>query len=124
MSKSVVAFHSAARTATENSATLKVNKFNGAHVILKVTAVADTPSIVLKIQAQDPASQDWYDLLAGAAVTGTGTTVYKVVGGIAAAANAAVSDKLPENVRIRVEHADADSITYSVGVNFVDGEVY
>lgn len=124
MSKSIIALHSAARTATVNSNTIEVKKFNGAHVILDVTAVAATPSIVLKIQAQDPASEKWYDLLESAAVTGTGTNVYKVLGGVAATANVSVSDKIPEKIRIRVEHADADSITYSVGINLVDGSVY
>lgn len=110
---------SAARTATVNSDTQTNDKFRGGHVIIDVTAATDTPSVTPKIQGLDPLSGKWYDLLEGAAITGTGTTVLKVYPGITAAANVAVSDLLPAKWRVTMTHGDADSITYSVAFNGV-----
>lgn len=115
----VTVLASAARTATVDSADQTNHNARGAHVIIDVTAITATPSITPKIQVKDPASAKYYDVLVGVAITAVGTTVIKVYPGIAASANAAASDILGRTWRVRVEHADADSITYSVGAHVV-----
>ncbi|KKM84780.1 hypothetical protein LCGC14_1295670 [marine sediment metagenome] len=109
---------SAARIATLNSADLDCQG-RGVHVIIDVTVDPALASVVPKIQGFDPLSGTWYDLLVGVAITAVGTTVLKVYPGIAVAANVAASDVVPPVWRVRMEHADADSITYSVGAALV-----
>lgn len=117
---------SAARTATVNSDAYTDAHAEAVHVIVNVTALAATPSVVPKIQGRDPASGGWYDVLVGAAITDVtvGTppsmTVLKVGPGIGAAAGGSASDVLPDTWRVRMEHADTDSITYSVGAVIVE----
>jgi hypothetical protein len=120
VNQDLVLLASAARTATVNTDDQTNHDFRGLHVIIDVTAIAATPSVVPKIQGKDIASGKYYDLLEGAAITGTGTTVLRVYPGIAAAANTKADDVLPRIWRVRFEHADADSITYSVGATLSD----
>lgn len=118
VSKSLL--ESVARTATHSTDAQTNLGHRGLHVIVNVTALADTPSVVTRIQGQDPESGLWYDLLAATAitdVTGTGIYVYKVYPGTGAVVGGAASDFLPATWRLTFTHADADSITYSVGVN-------
>jgi hypothetical protein len=104
---------SAARTETQTGADQTNYNGRGIHVVLNVTAHSDTPSIVLKIEGKS-ASGIYYTLLEGAAVTGEGTHVYKVMPWATPVANEAAADLLPRTWRVVVTHADADSITYSV----------
>ncbi len=116
-----IAFASAARTASENSPDLlNLGNKPGAQVIIDVTAVTATPSVTFKVQGKDPASGKYYDLIESAAITGVGTTVLSIRPGITTTANLAVSNSVPKRIRVVATHADADSITYSVGVNLVD----
>jgi hypothetical protein len=114
-SKEGTAFASAARTATESSADITNSYGSGVRVVFDVTASAATPSVVLTIQGKDAVSGKYYTLLTGAAVTGASTNVYTLFPSVAAVANVAVSNLLPKTFRITMTHADADSITYSVG---------
>lgn len=50
----------------------------------------------------------------GAAVTGIGTYVYKIMPWATPLANEATADILPRTSHVTVTHANADSITYSV----------
>ena len=104
---------SAARTETQTTPDQTNYNSRGIHVILDVTAIVDTPSITLKIEGKS-ASGIYYTLLEGAAVTGVGTHIYKVMPWATPVANEAVADLLPRTWRVVVTHADADSITYSV----------
>jgi hypothetical protein len=104
---------SAARTATATGADQADPNAEGLHLIINVTAVTATPSVVPTIQGKSPVGT-YYDVLVGAAITATGTTVLKIGPGIAAVANAAAADILPDTWRVVLTHADADSITYSV----------
>jgi hypothetical protein len=79
-----------------------------------VTASADTPSVVFTIQGYSPLGDDYYTILASAAVTGTGTTVLRVFPGATNAANTVANDQLPALWRVNAVHGDADAITYSV----------
>lgn len=110
---------SAARTATLDSPDQDNPEAKGVHVIIDVTLDPALASVVPTIQGKDPASGKYQDILEGVAITATGTTVLKVYPGIAASANVAASDILPKTWRVRMAHADADSITYSVGANLV-----
>lgn len=111
---SVEVLPSLARTATVDSDAQVNSEGQGAHVIIDVTAESDTPSVVPKIQGYAPLSGQWYDLLVGASIVDVGTTVLKIHPGIVAVANVAARDVLPPIWRVRMEHADTDSITYSV----------
>lgn len=111
---------SAARTATVQSADLTNYNGKGLHLVIDVTAVTATPSITCEIEGKDALSGKYYDVLVGAAITATGTTVLKVYPGITASANASASDMLPRTFRVNCVHADADSITYSVGASLVN----
>jgi len=113
------ALASAARAATTSSDDISNNHKNGVHVVLDVTAITDTPSVTLKIEGQDPASGKYYTVLEGAAVTTISTNIYKVFPAATAATNSVANDIIPKTWRVTVTHADADSITYSVGYSLM-----
>ena len=116
ISQSITLAASAARTATANFEPAAQNRYaNGLVVYINVTAIVSTPSVVFTIQGYDEASDTWYDILSSAAVTGIGATRLRVHPSLAASANAAANDFLPRRWRVRAVHADADSITYSIG---------
>jgi len=108
---------SAARTATTTKVLNKVN-INNLAVIIDVTAIAATPSVVPTIEGQDPTSGEFYVMLTGAAITAVGTTVLRVGPDMPVTANLSAQDMVPENFRVVLTHADGDSITYSVGLNY------
>ena len=112
-------FASAARTATVSSSDITNLGGKGVIVILDVTASADTPSITLKIEGKDPVSGKYYTILESAAVTATSTNIYRVHPSLTAASNLIAKDAIPKTFRITMTHADADSITYSVGYSLV-----
>jgi hypothetical protein len=125
--QSVVLLASAARTATPtvgpgNDINYLTNhqRFKGAHVILDVTAIAATPSVTIDIEGYDYGSGTWYNIGTGTAVTSVSTTVFKVHPDLTAAAGSVFKDGLPFLWRVTSTHADADSITYSLAVNYLD----
>ena len=116
----VVIYTSAARTAT--SSVDRDDRHHprvGMHLIIDVTAIAATPSVVPSIQGYDATSNKYYDILVGAAITATGTTVLKVFPGATPAANTVANDFMPGRWRLLMTHADADSITFSVAVQMM-----
>lgn len=110
---------SAARTATVQSADFTNYNGRGLHLVIAVSAVTATPSVVFTIQGKDAVSGLYYTVLTSAAITATGTTVLKVYPGITASANASASDILPRTWRVDATHANADSISYSVGASVI-----
>jgi hypothetical protein len=106
---------SAARTSAPGAVTL--TNFNGraVYIIVDVTAIVASPSITVTIAGVDVVSGVAYTLLTGAALTGVGTTVYKVGAGLPNTANVSSNDYVPRTFRISVSHLDGDSITYSIG---------
>ena len=110
-------YQSVARTATPETEEVIDDFVQGIQVIINVTAVTSTPSVVPTIDGFDPLSATWYNILTGAAITATGRTVLRVHPEIPAAANLTAQDFLPEKYRVVMTHGDADSITYTVGVN-------
>lgn len=112
-------FASQARTATHNSKDLRNDRWESAIVVIDVTAISASPSVVFTIEGKDPASGKYYTILASAAIVGTGTTVLRVSPQLTAAANTIAKDMMPAVWRITATHADADSITYTVGASLV-----
>ena len=110
-------YPSEARTATPPAVEIDDRYVEGIQVIINVTAIAVTPSVVPTIDGFDPLSETWYNLLTGSAITGTGQTVLRVHPELTAAANLTAKDFLPNRYRVVMTHGDADSITYSVGIN-------
>lgn len=87
----------------------------GGVFIINATAAAATPSVVFTVKGVDPASGSTWDILASAAITGTGTTVLRIHPSLTAAANTIAKDVLPSSIVVSAVAADADSLTYSVG---------
>lgn len=115
-----VIFASAARTAASlNSADQLNNAANSIHCVLDTTAFT-SGSVTLTIQGKDPASLKYYTLLAGAAVVGVSTNVYKVGPGLPATANVSANDVLPTVWRISIAGAATPISTYSVGCMTMD----
>jgi hypothetical protein len=117
--KAATILASAARTATVSSADQTNLEYRGAQFIIDVTAITATPSVVFTIEGKDALSGIYYPLLVSVAITATGTTILRVYPDLNASPNSVASDILPVTWRITATHADADSITYSVGVNYV-----
>lgn len=105
---------SAARTAAVNSADFVNYNARGIHVITDISALTATGQITVTLEGKDPISGNYYDLLIGATLTATGTSVLKLYPGITASANASASDILPRDFRVSVAVANAVSITYSI----------
>ncbi|HET8684781.1 MAG TPA: hypothetical protein VFM54_23350 [Micromonosporaceae bacterium] len=108
-----VVFASAERTATVASDVYANRGHRGLHLVIDVTAITATPSVVFTVQGHSPLGDDYYTVLASAAITGTGTTVLRVYPGCIAAANSVANDALPPLWRVHAVHGDADAITYS-----------
>lgn len=79
--------------------------------------VVGTGSVTLTIQGKDPATGNYYTLLVGAAVTTNVANKYTVFPGATAAANATANDILPPIIRFVVTANNANSATYSLGMN-------
>ena len=108
-------FSSAARTATVSSSTYTHKHIKGLLIWLKVTAITSTPSIVLTIEGQNPVDGSWATFHTFNAVTSVSHNVFKVYPGIAATAGVDINGPMPAIYRFVVTHANANSITYSVG---------
>lgn len=119
--RAVTLLASSQRTATITSEDIVNHAENlnvrGAYVFLDVTGVQTTPLITLSVQAIDPVSGDYVNVLAATAGVSS-SAVYLIYPGIGSAADGVTqvrSYPLPASWRVRVAHADADPITYSVG---------
>jgi hypothetical protein len=118
---------SQARTATPTDASLTISD-NGQftdtitdiHLVIDVTALALTPSVQPFLEGFDSLSSKWYSLVDSiAAVTATGTTTIKYGINTPVLANISNQGFIPIAFRLRMVHADTDSITYSVGMNYL-----
>jgi hypothetical protein len=88
-------------------------------VIIDATAATATPVVEVALQAQDPVSTKWYDLIASIAdITAVGTTVLSFGENSPVVANLSNQGFIPDNIRLTLTHDDTDSITYSVGLNY------
>jgi hypothetical protein len=126
MAQYVSIFPSEARTATHASRDLKNSVENGGLnnvglvLVVNSTAKVASPSVVFSIQGKDPASNTYYTILDSAAVVTSGTQiVMRVHPDLTASTNVTAKDMLPAVWRVVATHADADSITYSVGASMI-----
>lgn len=111
---------SSARTITTTSADQTNLSAQGAHIIIDVTATAGTVALTPSIQGKDELSGKWYDLLVGKAIIAVGTSVIKIHPGLPGTKNISADDGLPLTWRCVVTVGNADSTTYSVGVNYLE----
>ena len=117
---------SAARTATTNSPDQNNWNEKGVVVFLDVTVNpggAETLQVI--IQARDPVTGDYVDLLDDGAQALGGNPgkrsliVYPAVAAAAAGIDSAVGFPLPLRWRVRVVHSAGGSWTYSVGASYI-----
>lgn len=112
---------SAARTATPTIPNLEFanRDLTDIQIIIDVTVDPASAIITPQVQGQDPTSGKWFDLIASvAAISAVGTTVLSFGENTPFLANLSNTGFIPENIRLVLTHTDADSITYSVGINF------
>lgn len=116
----VTAFASAARTATPTAFNgIADDDVKGMVVTIDCTAVTATPSVVFTLSGIDQLSGKVYTILVSAAITATGTTILRIQPSLTVSANLVAKDMVPSKWRIAPVHGDADSITYTVGVELV-----
>lgn len=118
---SQVLLPSVARTATPTAFEHDGDDYTGVNVIIDVSAASATPSVVVTIEGFDVASGTWVSLLASAAITGISKTVMTVSPDGGTVANVSRQMRLPRRWRVQPTHADADSITYSIGAWLEEG---
>lgn len=114
-------------TTQTGSPTVPNLNFRGVTVTVNVTS-AGTGSITPQIQAQDPVSSTWYNLLGTVtAVTANGLYTYQLYPGIASGVGVtgsgvtqSVNYALPRIWRVNVTANNANSMTYSVGYAYTD----
>lgn len=104
---------SAARTATTNGAQFENFSERGVYFITNITAGAGY-SIQPELQIYDSISAGYVTLATGAALTASGTYVFKIYPGITEIAGFAYNMMLPRYWRFRMVHGNANSVTYSV----------
>lgn len=105
-----------------DTADLKNPNFKGVVVIIDVTAEAGAHALVVTIQGKDPVSGKYYDLLASASITGTGTVILRVYPGLTASPNLVASDVLPADWRVKIDHTKtaASTFTMSIGAQLLN----
>jgi hypothetical protein len=116
------ALASGARTVTTYSADINIYNARGIILVLNASAKADTPSITMAVQGKDSESSNYFDLTGETgALTDVGMKFLAVYPGAVDTdtKGKAVGLPLPKTIRVRITHADADSITYSVGYTLV-----
>lgn len=110
---------SAARTATNNSATQVNFNHTGVQFFLDVTVASGTGGLQLFLRGRDPASGKMIQLnTPPTAITAVGTYVFEFRPGATAfndTTRLSVSIQLPRQFDVQVVHGDATSYTYSVG---------
>lgn len=111
---------SAARTALVTGADITCQYARQIEVILDLTVNAGSAAaLTITIQGKDPTSGKYYTLLASAAISSVGTTVYKVGIGLPATANVSANCGVPLTFRVNVAVGDASPATYSLGLNMI-----
>jgi hypothetical protein len=117
LNENFIVLPSAARTTTQTSDDLPSGGRGAMHLIVDVTS-AGTGSITPKVQGKD-GNGIYYDILVGTAITSTGTNVLKIGRGMTPVASAVATDQLPLYFRVILTANNANSMTYSVGVNLM-----
>lgn len=91
----------------------------GLYLIIDATVVTATQTLTVTVSGVDRVSGQTYTILASTAIsaaTGAGTPrVLKILPGVLAAANLAVSEAIPPVFRVSVAVANGLTATYSIG---------
>jgi hypothetical protein len=117
---SIVAFASAARTASANGNDINTSAYLGGIITIDMTVVPGVDTVTFTFQGKDPLSGKYYTILASTAIVAVSTTVLRVYPGLPAAANLVANDILPVTSRIITTHSAGTSFTYSVSFQPVD----
>jgi len=86
----------------------------GVVVVVNITS-AGTGSINCFVEGYDPASAAYFTILDSGALTTNQTKVLTVYPHVTDAANSKAGQALTKRWRVRINHNNANSITYSVG---------
>lgn len=113
------AYESRARTATPTSYPLYSRGAKGLTIYVNATAVTSTPSVVVTIDGYDPVSATWFNLLTSTAIATVSAQKLVIYPSVAASANVAVSTVIPDTIRVVMTHGNANSITYSVDLDWM-----
>lgn len=119
----ITAEPSADHQVTGNTADI-VNAFGkGAAIFINISAISGAAAqAIVKVQAKDPASGNYFDIPGAvtAALNATGQTLLQIYPGIAAVANAAVNQSLPRVWRVLwTISGTSPHVTFSVGANYL-----
>lgn len=118
-------FASAARTATTSSDVQSNPGHNAAYIVVDATAETGTAQVTPTIEAYDPVSAKYFTIATMGEISATGTYVYLVGSSQAATDGAGVTSchdlPLPRFWRLKMTHADADSLTYSAAALYTLG---
>lgn len=115
----IVLLSSAVRNATNSGIVTKTWTERGGHFILAISAVPGVDTVTLNIEGLD-ALGNAYPILTSAALVAAATTVLRIYPGLAAAANLAVSDFLPDRWRYTLTHSAGSNFTYSLCLNTME----
>ncbi len=119
LSTNVTLYPSASRAATPAVVNQTNTNCVGIVVVINVTAVpGSAPSTVVAINGVDNLGVS-YQILASAAITGTGTTVLRVYPNLTAAANTAATALIPRTFNITPTHGNANAMTYSITYSLI-----
>ena len=115
-----------ARTVAPTVVTEENRWYNGVLLNIEVTAIAATPTITPTIRHRDPVIGVQSDLwTAAAGITATGSYMFMLVPGASGTPSGDLVELLgiaiPRNWDLIVAHADTDSITYHVSVQYLLG---
>lgn len=116
----VTAYETRARTATPTSYSIYTRGAVGVIVYISATAATATPSVVATVDGYDPVSETWYNILTAAAITGITTKRLVISPAVTVTANLTAATVLPDTIRVVMTHADSDSITYSVSLDWIE----
>ena len=95
----------------------------GLHLILNITAgisATDTISVLIEGVTNGLTTEVKYDLLQSDVYTSTGIKVLKVYPTVLGVAGSRSSDTMPDTFYVKVTHATATPITYSLTANFLN----
>ena len=85
-------------------------------VIIDITDKGAAGTVTVEVDAQDPASKKWYQLLTSATYAANGTNLLHLGVGLTPAANVTAAVPLPKILRV-VPTVAVNAVTFSVGVN-------
>jgi hypothetical protein len=118
--RTVTLLGSAARTATNNSNTVRNPRGKAIRFHVDCTARAGSASTVFTFQGRDVLSGKYYTLLASAAVTTAAHTQYTIGLGSTVTANVSANTPAPVEFRVLATHGTADAHTYSVSAEILE----